>query len=123
VTAAPLAGLTEPVELMRISPEALVVAGVVTAVLITVSATAGGASVAAMAPRPLVARSKRIDTFPFLPEQPPAPRFVGTHFRVPAQRLLRRVGSVIFHELETAEGRPDLPPGCDALTAVQLKPR
>ena len=41
VTAAPDVGLTEPVELMRISPDAPVVWGVVTAVLITVSALAG----------------------------------------------------------------------------------
>ena len=60
VTAAPPVGLTEPVELMRISPAAPVVCGVVTAVLITVSAIAGAVDHAAIAPRPVETRRKRI---------------------------------------------------------------
>ena len=38
VTATPLVGLTDPVDVMRMSPEALVDCGVVTAVVICVSA-------------------------------------------------------------------------------------
>jgi len=60
VTATPLGGFTDPVEVIRMSPDAIVVWGVVTAVLITVSAFAGAAVIAAIAPRPVEARNKRI---------------------------------------------------------------
>src|SRR3954447_8287552 len=62
VTATPLVGFTDPVEVIRMSPDTLVVCGVVTAVLITVSAFAGAAMIAAIAPRPVDARRKRIKT-------------------------------------------------------------
>ena len=66
VTAAPLAGLTEPAVVMRMSSLAVPVAtGVVTAVLMTVSAEAGAAAmVAAMAVRPVVASRRRIQKTP-----------------------------------------------------------
>ncbi|HET7055155.1 MAG TPA: hypothetical protein VFI12_01765 [Thermomicrobiales bacterium] len=66
VTAAPLVGLTDPVLLIRMSPDALVVCGVVTAVEMTVSAWAGNAIVAAaIAPKPVVASRNRIKS-PFV---------------------------------------------------------
>ncbi len=71
VTAAPDVGLTEPVELMRISPDAPVVWGVVTAVLITVSALAGAFITAAIAPRPVETRRKRIRFKPLLERTKP----------------------------------------------------
>src|SRR5574338_138475 len=60
VTAAPPVGLTDPVEVMRISPDTLVVSGVVTAVVIVVSAAAGAAIITASAPRPVEVSRKRI---------------------------------------------------------------
>ena len=63
VTAAPLVGFTEPVEVMLTScPE--VVTGVVTAVLIVCAAVAGVASIAARAPMPVVVNRKRMSHFP-----------------------------------------------------------
>jgi len=67
-TAAPLAGFTDPVELMRtLSPAPDVVTGVVTAVLMTCSAAAGAAGNMVKAPRAVDARRNRIDKNPLLP--------------------------------------------------------
>ena len=61
VTAVPLAGFTEPVEEIRMSPEALVDCGVVTAVEMIVSALAGTAKVAAtIAPKAVVPSRERM---------------------------------------------------------------
>jgi hypothetical protein len=66
VTAAPLVGLTDPVLLMRIESFAVPVAtGVVTAVLITVSAfAAGAASAVAKAPTAAVVKRVRVKKYP-----------------------------------------------------------
>jgi hypothetical protein len=61
VTAAPPAGLTDPVEVMRMSPEVLVFSGVVIAVVTTVSAAAGAAITAASAPRLADVSRRRIE--------------------------------------------------------------
>jgi hypothetical protein len=67
VTAVPFAGFTEPVEEIRMSPEALVDCGVVTAVEMIVSALAGTAAVAAtIAPRAVVPSKERMRESPFL---------------------------------------------------------
>jgi hypothetical protein len=60
VIAAPPVGFMEPVDVTRMSPEVLVESGAVVAVLTTVSAVAGVASMAKTAPRPVDARRRRI---------------------------------------------------------------
>src|SRR3954452_12878231 len=60
VTAAPALGLTDPAAVIWIPPATLVFCGVVTAVLITVSAAAGDVISAERAPRPVEAKRKRI---------------------------------------------------------------
>jgi hypothetical protein len=60
VTAVPLVGLIEPVVVMWMSPAALVVTGVVVAVLIAVSAPAEEAIMIASVPIPVDARRWRI---------------------------------------------------------------
>ena len=65
VTAAPLVGLTEPVELIRTSSlVAPVVTGVVIAVLITVSAAAGPDRPSTSAETQVVASKERIESSP-----------------------------------------------------------
>src|SRR4051794_36513648 len=60
VMATPLVGLIDPADVMWISPAAAVLSGVVVAVLTTVSAFAADPMIAAIAPRPVEARRKRI---------------------------------------------------------------
>src|SRR6266542_3410182 len=81
VTAAPPVGFTDPAEVIRISsPKLLVVTGVVIAVLMTCSATAGVTKTAA---RALDAKRKRMDKIiPFVPATRGRRRLV-THARIP----------------------------------------
>jgi hypothetical protein len=66
VTPIPVVGFTDPVDEIRMSPDALVDCGVVTAVEMTVSAFAGTAAITvAIAPRPVVASRDRIRKLPF----------------------------------------------------------
>jgi len=66
VTPTPVVGLTDPVDEIRMSPDALVDCGVVTAVEMTVSASAGTTVITAViAPRPVVASRDRIRELPF----------------------------------------------------------
>jgi hypothetical protein len=82
VTAAPPAGLTDPVELIRMSPETLVYSGLVSAVLTTVSAIAGAESTAASAPRAVDVRNKRIGKV-LWSRRSSDRRLVGTSVRFP----------------------------------------
>jgi hypothetical protein len=71
VTAAPLEGFTDPLDVIRISPELLVVTGVVVAVLMSVSAAAGAATMAKIEASPLDARRSRIRIFPVVRRRSP----------------------------------------------------
>jgi hypothetical protein len=106
VTAAPLAGFTDPVELMRMSPEALVVCGVVTAVLITVSAFAGAVVSARTTPRPVEARNTRIKVQTPLERLLPLYSLIGRSPRLRAEPDVTKAAMVWVDAADTIQLDP-----------------